>query len=167
MDLENVSKVVEGYIVKERADFWQMITDDGWYPTAVSKVKASGHLTDEILAAIAEDTIDDTELDRLGVLLFDAGCPADYCRLCKLEDDCHRAHEALQKTFITKFRGMRQKELQALDWGYAPSHQCGVVVELSNGNKLIASRDPEGNGPGFIFIGLPNGETAYPTLEDA
>lgn len=48
---------------------------------------------------------------------------------------------------ITEVRLLEAKELANLGW----DGERAVVIFLSNGDFLIPSRDPEGNGPGVIF----------------
>ena len=52
---------------------------------------------------------------------------------------------------IVKVREMSEKEIEMFCWdlrgGAVP-----MVIELSNGQALIPSMDPEGNGAGHIFV---------------
>lgn len=52
---------------------------------------------------------------------------------------------------INKVREMSVEELEMFGW---ESNYGGVpiVIELSNGQCLIPSMDPEGNGAGHIFV---------------
>ena len=45
---------------------------------------------------------------------------------------------------------MSDQELEAEDW-YRPNGEPTVTLVLSEGTKLYASRDSEGNGPGCLF----------------
>ena len=42
--------------------------------------------------------------------------------------------------------------------GWEEWHTIPVVIELDNGVTLMASRDPEGNGPGEMFFNDKDGE---------
>ena len=52
---------------------------------------------------------------------------------------------------ITKVRLMTDEELDQIGWdaGYGA---VPMIIELSNGEILIPSQDPEGNGAGHIFV---------------
>ena len=58
---------------------------------------------------------------------------------------------------VTRVRPMTKTELAEEGWderrGGTP-----VVLVFSNGAKLYASRDDEGNGPGALFGVSPNGD---------
>lgn len=58
---------------------------------------------------------------------------------------------------IASVRPMTREELDAEGW-YDPPHGKPVVLELDDGTKIYASRDPEGNGPGRLFGMDPEGE---------
>jgi hypothetical protein len=47
---------------------------------------------------------------------------------------------------IRSVRQMHKHEWEAEGW-----HRGAIVLELSNGTKLYASKDDEGNGPGAMF----------------
>lgn len=51
---------------------------------------------------------------------------------------------------IKTIRPMTSAEHKAEYWD-EDNFSSPVVVELENGAKLYASRDPEGNGPGAMF----------------
>lgn len=51
---------------------------------------------------------------------------------------------------VKEIRPMTSKEIDAEYWD-EDRYSLPVVVELENGAKLYASRDPEGNGPGAMF----------------
>jgi hypothetical protein len=53
---------------------------------------------------------------------------------------------------IAKVRPMTKAELRAEGWEEGLRHGMPSVVVLANGLKLYPSRDPEGNGPGSLFI---------------
>jgi len=59
---------------------------------------------------------------------------------------------------IIKVRPMTDAELQAEYW---PVHEWDrpVVIELSNGTKLFAMQDHEGNGPGVLVGATRTGES--------
>lgn len=61
---------------------------------------------------------------------------------------------------IVEVRAMTRGELNAEGWGDSP-HPVPVLV-LSNGSHLYPSRDPEGNGPGALFMHDAEG---YATLQ--
>jgi len=50
---------------------------------------------------------------------------------------------------IKAVRPMTRQELAAEGWG--PERHPPAVLELDDGTRLYASRDPEGNGPGCLF----------------
>jgi hypothetical protein len=52
---------------------------------------------------------------------------------------------------ITKVRQMTQAELDESGWEDCYG-SVAMVIELSNGECLIPSMDPEGNGAGHIFV---------------
>jgi hypothetical protein len=55
---------------------------------------------------------------------------------------------------LMKIRPMLPEELEAMYWddGYG---DVPMVLVFSNGSCLIPSQDPEGNGPGWLFVGDP------------
>lgn len=64
---------------------------------------------------------------------------------------------------IKAIRPMTAAELENEGWtgltrGYAP-----VVIEFSDGSKIYASQDEEGNGPGALFGVDASGESVYVT----
>ena len=59
---------------------------------------------------------------------------------------------------IVKVRPMTDAELQAEYWSVR-EWERPVVVELSNGTKLYAMQDHEGNGPGVLVGMSRNGES--------
>jgi len=52
---------------------------------------------------------------------------------------------------ITAVRAMSKQELAAEGWN-ANRHGPVTVLELDDGSKLYAAKDPEGNGPGALFM---------------
>ena len=52
---------------------------------------------------------------------------------------------------ISKIRLMTDAELEVEGWEDAPSYHRPVVLVLENGDRLYASQDAEGNGPGALF----------------
>lgn len=52
---------------------------------------------------------------------------------------------------ITRVRWMTAAEVRDFAW----SGETGVVLETHDGGIIIASKDPEGNGPGVFFIAPP------------
>jgi len=54
---------------------------------------------------------------------------------------------------ILKVRPMTKKEIAEEGW-----MSGGTVLVISDGTKLYASRDEEGNGPGALFGVKKNGE---------
>jgi len=68
-----------------------------------------------------------------------------------------RQAPALKGLTIVDYRRATREELAALAWTEPPGgggHDPHVLI-LSNGLKLFASRDEEGNGPGSMFIFKP------------
>ena len=47
-----------------------------------------------------------------------------------------------------------QDNNEEYDW-----HQSAPIIVLDDGTEIIASRDPEGNGPGALFIESPQEST--------
>jgi hypothetical protein len=52
---------------------------------------------------------------------------------------------------------MTPAELAGYAWG---GEEPAVVLELEDGSRLFASRDPEGNGPGALFFERKDGAGA-------
>jgi hypothetical protein len=52
---------------------------------------------------------------------------------------------------IAAVRPMMGSELKAEGWSPNPHHGTPACLVLSDGTKLYASRDDEGNGPGVLF----------------
>lgn len=61
---------------------------------------------------------------------------------------------------IIGIRAMTKKELEAEGWDEDNIHGAPTVLVLSNGTKLFASQDEEGNGPGALF-GTDNAGSFY------
>lgn len=62
---------------------------------------------------------------------------------------------------IVAIRDMTQKELKAEYWDEDNIHGAPTVLVLSNGTKLYASQDEEGNGPGALFATDKDGTSFY------
>jgi len=60
---------------------------------------------------------------------------------------------------VASIRSMSNRELDEMMWYQG---EVGVVVEFTDGTYLILSKDEEGNGAGFGFLGN-YGATADPT----
>lgn len=52
---------------------------------------------------------------------------------------------------IKRVRPMSPGELKMFYWDNGRGG-VGMVIELDDGTALVPSRDPEGNGPGHIFV---------------
>ena len=52
---------------------------------------------------------------------------------------------------IKKIRKMTEKEMLAEGWGDTMEWHVPTVLVLSNGAKIYASQDDEGNSPGALF----------------
>lgn len=52
---------------------------------------------------------------------------------------------------VLKVRALTETELADLGWDDDPG-AAPMVIFLTNGKALIPSRDPEGNGPGHLFL---------------
>lgn len=52
---------------------------------------------------------------------------------------------------VTNVRPMTVDEADAEGWEINPRWGAPTVIVLSNGTKIYASRDSEGNGPGELF----------------
>lgn len=48
---------------------------------------------------------------------------------------------------ITDVRDMTQEEKDEADW-----YGTCIILVLDNGQEVTISQDPEGNGPGWLFI---------------
>jgi len=62
---------------------------------------------------------------------------------------------------IEKVRWMTDEEMEKEGWETGNRHGNGVVLEMSGGGKIYASRDEEGNGPGVFFGETAEGESVY------
>lgn len=60
--------------------------------------------------------------------------------------------------WITAIRPMTEKELRERMWDVDNPNGTAVVICLSDGASIYPSQDPEGNGPGAIFIMKQGGE---------
>jgi|TARA_Y100000296_G_scaffold81535_1_gene108866 hypothetical protein len=67
------------------------------------------------------------------------------------------AYNNLEGAKIVNIREMTKKESDVEGWDL--SHNGCRVLVLSNGIKLYASQDYEGNGPGALFFYNKKGET--------
>ena len=52
---------------------------------------------------------------------------------------------------ITSVRQLREDEVEGMGWDIYGG-QVPVVFMLNDGSCLIPSQDPEGNGPGHVFV---------------
>jgi hypothetical protein len=52
---------------------------------------------------------------------------------------------------IKSVRAMTANEVQDMGWEFG-YHEAFVIV-CTDGTAIIPSQDPEGNGPGFLFLG--------------
>ena len=59
---------------------------------------------------------------------------------------------------IAKVRLLNQRELDMLMWD--ERGEVPFVLIMTDGTAVIPSRDPEGNGPGYLFVALTAGATA-------
>ena len=62
---------------------------------------------------------------------------------------------------IKKVRYMTDHEMEKEGWEHGINHGNGVVLEMSDGGKIYASRDEAGNGPGVFFGESADGESVY------
>lgn len=53
---------------------------------------------------------------------------------------------------IAQVRPLSTQELEDFGWDANPNGGIPMVIILENGAALIPSQDPEGNGPGHIFL---------------
>lgn len=53
---------------------------------------------------------------------------------------------------IAKVRPLSAQELEDFGWDANPNGGIPMVIILENGAALVPSQDPEGNGPGHIFL---------------
>ena len=60
---------------------------------------------------------------------------------------------------IRRIRAMTDDEARTEGWPTSPYRLRPVVLELSDGTRLYASRDTEGNGPGTLFAVTPGGDS--------
>lgn len=59
------------------------------------------------------------------------------------------AQKALVGQRIKSVRWLTKREAAAFGWDERP-----FEIELENGVKMFAAQDPEGNGPGALFLNL-------------
>ncbi len=52
---------------------------------------------------------------------------------------------------ILGVRAMTQEEMELFGWDNNSSKDA-IIVLLSGGHAIIPSQDPEGNGPGHLFV---------------
>ena len=62
-----------------------------------------------------------------------------------------REYGSLVGKKIEKVRPMSPAELKMFYWNSGASG-VGMVIELDDGSALVPSCDPEGNGPGHLFL---------------
>jgi len=62
---------------------------------------------------------------------------------------------------IKKVRWMTDAEMENEGWETGNRSGNGVVLEMSGGGKIYASRDSEGNGPGAFFGETADGQSVY------
>lgn len=53
---------------------------------------------------------------------------------------------------IAQVRPLSAQELEDFGWDANPNGGIPMVIILENGAALVPSQDPEGNGPGHIFL---------------
>lgn len=70
--------------------------------------------------------------------------PQDYTKRKKEFEEKLTKH--LQGRTISQVRFLTSAEAKHFGW-----HETGIVLFLDDGNHIISSIDPEGNGPGSIF----------------
>lgn len=63
----------------------------------------------------------------------------------------NREYGSLVGKKIQKVRPMTPAELKMFYWNNGASG-VGMVIELDDGIALVPSCDPEGNGPGHLFV---------------
>ena len=73
--------------------------------------------------------------------------------------------ELLEGETISNVRWAVPIETESLGWDEVP-----LVITLESGKQFVASRDPEGNGPGCLYLfysqdGQSQQEVLYPTDE--
>ncbi len=62
-------------------------------------------------------------------------------------------------------RKMSPVELEAEDWTPTEYDQCNII-EFTDGTKIFASRDMEGNGPGALFGTNAKGKSFYVVAQE-
>lgn len=62
----------------------------------------------------------------------------------------HHDYDFLIGRTIINVREMTKEELDEMDW-----YGSATVLVLDDGTEIVPSRDPEGNGPGTLFIDNP------------
>lgn len=67
------------------------------------------------------------------------------------------AQDALVGQRIKSARWLTADEAAEYGWDYRP-----FEIELENGVKIAASQDPEGNGPGTLFLNVEGCEAVVP-----
>ena len=66
------------------------------------------------------------------------------------QDYLNREFSALMGKTVSGIRAMSDRELEEMMWYQG---QIGVVLEFTDGTYFILSKDEEGNGAGFGFLG--------------
>jgi len=54
---------------------------------------------------------------------------------------------------------MRNEDTQAMGW-----YESGIVLVLDNGMQVIVQQDPEGNGPGSLYLVSETAEVLLPAV---
>jgi len=80
-----------------------------------------------------------------------------------------KAPKIMPKLFVgntvTEIRPMTKGELDAEGWELSKYWSQPLAIVLSNGTRIYASRDSEGNGPGEFFGRTKEGDGLYVARE--
>lgn len=66
-------------------------------------------------------------------------------------DALMKEYKKLEGRRIVEVRELKEEEYALFDWQPSSSHP-GMIYILDNGQVMVPSMDPEGNGPGHIFV---------------
>lgn len=70
--------------------------------------------------------------------------------LQRKQDYLDREFGSLVGKTVSAVKAMSNDELDEMMWG---EHEVGIVIEFTDDTYLILSRDEEGNGAGYGFLG--------------
>lgn len=68
-----------------------------------------------------------------------------------MEDYIKDEFGSLEGDTIIKVRSLTADEMDLFGWDASPYHP-GFILILKSGRAIVPSADPEGNGPGHLFV---------------